>query len=574
LLDKANATVVNVGDEITGTFDNGALGAKAYKLTLTEAKFLYFDGLEGNGIFHIYSPNGQEITSLGLTDNRDREFNLAAGEYMIVMQGTGSDPNYKLRISSPIIPPTESIELGTVVSGNITEKGVKRNYTFTGTKGHQLFFDNLGGDYNVVRIYDPYGRKIFDQDGRYDRDPYTGGLTLQLDGTYLIQIDSSEHNSSDYSYVYPRLGSYQFRLLDKALAAEAPLDTVISGALDNGGLGTTEYRLNISERKYVYFDAQAGGSGNSWILYTPDGKTRVASSDLRRSQEFWLDPGEYTIAILGSNTTPYQFKVVTPELNTATYKVGDTIAGSISEKGEKDSYTFEGKAGQRLLFDGLSATANIYATLTSPTGKVILNRLDTRTDYANAVLDENGTYTLTIDGSSYDYYGVVSLGNYSLRLLEYANASSAAVSQATLVQTNTDITGSFSDPNGIQANLYRFTASQGQTLYIDTIAGAYPNGWAIYAPNGTSVNSGSLSNPSEFVLNQTGEYTLELIGTGASDRNYTLRLVIPENLSTAYTLGTLINSSLDRKGETDTYNFTGTLGQRLFFDSIIAPANL
>ncbi|ELS32847.1 MULTISPECIES: putative Ig domain-containing protein [Pseudanabaena] len=593
LLDKDNATVVNVGNDITGTFDNGALGSKAYKLTLTETKFLYFDGMQGNGVFHLYSPNGQEITSLGLNDGHDREFNLGAGEYLIVMQGNGNDPNYKLHISEPIILPTESIDLGAVVSGNISEKGVKRSFTFTGVAGHQLFYDALGSDYSFVAIYDPNGRRVFFQDGRYDYNPYDGsgsysnlvnnstGLILQMNGTYTVVIDASDHDyyryyASQYDYVVPQLGNYKFRLLDKVLAPETTLDTVVSGLPDNNGLGTTQYRLNISERKYVYFDAQ-GGSGN-WIIYSPDGKTRVASSELNRSQEFWLDAGEYTIAIQGvpqgSNTVPYQFKIVTPDLISTAYKVGDTISGSISEKGEKDFYTFEGKPGQRLFFDGLSTTANIYATLTSPTGKTIFSRLDTQSNYANEVLDENGIYTLTIDGSSYDYYGNVSLGNYSLRLLEYANASSFATSQAVLVQTNTDITGSLSDANGKQSNLYRFTGTQGQTLYIDTIAGDTSNFWGIYAPNGTSVTYGNLSTPGEIVLSQTGEYTLEVQGRGASNRDYTIRLITPNSSIANYTLGNVISTSLARKGETDTYSFTGNLGQRLFFDSITAPPNV
>ncbi|MEH2120129.1 discoidin domain-containing protein, partial [Nostoc sp.] len=223
LLDKNGATTpqVFVGDTIGGTaadvFDNNGLGSKIYRLTITNpTDSLYFEALKTGGNYIIYDTDGNYLASRDMNTAYGRELTLAKGDYMIVMQGTGSSIPYQFRINRPANSIPEAIEFDTVVSGTITDKGAVRNYTFTGIKGQQIFYDALGGDYLYFTVIDPTGKVVVNRaDARNDRgsDP-SNGLTLQMDGTYKLIIGGTDVGYySDYSY--PHTGNYSFRLLDK-----------------------------------------------------------------------------------------------------------------------------------------------------------------------------------------------------------------------------------------------------------------------------------------------------------------------------------------------------------------------
>ncbi|WP_013334653.1 putative Ig domain-containing protein [Gloeothece verrucosa] len=574
LLDKGAATVVNLDSDIIGTLDNGGLEADGYRFTLTERKYLYFDGQIGNydNAWILYGSGGQYITSKTFYQNQnplyynDAELWLDPGNYWLVIQGNGAEPftggsnDYKLRIVTPELI-TNPMTLNTDISGTINEKGERDYYTFTGKAGQELFYDYLGGDYLKMYVYDPAGRLIVDTDSRSDRGPdyYSNGLVLKIDGTYQVTVDGEGEGT----------GNYKFRFLDRTTAKKATLDTDITGTWDNGARGSDAYQFSLTERTYLYFDSQ-GGAG-AWIVYKENGQY-VDARDLRNNDnEFWLDAGNYFLIMQGygdSNNANYKLRIVTPTLNTTPYSLGSVITGSISEKGEQDYYTFEGTAGQRLFFDSLLYTNNTYLSITTPSGKAIVNGAYTRDNRINIILDETGTYRVTFDANG------ETTENYSFRLLEYGAAFSHAVSQATPTSLNTEISGTFDDPQQRESDFYRFTSTAGQYLYIDTLEGNSPNGWTIFRPNGELLLSGYLYEDKEIRLSDTGEYTLEVWGVGSGNKNYKLQLITPEFNTVAYTLGETITSQITQKGEQDIYTFTGTAGQWLYFDQFSGNSNL
>jgi hypothetical protein len=584
LLDKANATVVNLDTDITGTFDNGGIESDSYRFTLTDRQYLYFDGQIGNydNAWILYGSGGQYITSKTFYQNlssdsyNDGELWLDSGDYWLVMQGNGAESwnggnhNYKLRIVTPQLN-TAPMTLDTIISGSISETGEQDTYTFTGTAGQQLFYDALGGDYLKLRFFDPTGREIFNVDSRYDRAPHDG-LTLALNGTYRVVIDGERDG----------IGNYKFRLLDKANATVVNLDTDITGTFDNGGIESDSYRFTLTDRQYLYFDGQIGNYDNAWILYGSGGQY-ITHQTLYQNQsalsyndrELWLDSGDYWLVMQGNGAeswtggnNDYKLRIVTPQLNTAPMTIGTVISGSISETGEQDYYTFEGTAGQRLFFDSLVNTNNTYVYLTAPSGKIIVNGHHSRNNLIDIVLDESGTYRLAIDGSG------ETTENYGFRLLEYGAAFSLAKSQANSITLNTEITGSFDDPQQRESDFYRFNSSAGQYLYIDVLSGDSPNGWTIFRPNGDLLISGYIYEDKEISLSDTGEYTLEVWGNGSGNRNYKLKLITPELNTVAYTLGTTVSNTISQKGEQDTYTFAGNAGQWLYLDILNGNSNL
>ncbi|NCS04775.1 MAG: hypothetical protein GPJ06_23300, partial [Microcystis aeruginosa G13-11] len=89
LLDKANATVVNLDTDITGTFDNGGIESDSYRFTLADRQYLYFDIQQGSydNAWILYGSGGQYITSKTFYQNHssdsynDGELWLDSGEY-------------------------------------------------------------------------------------------------------------------------------------------------------------------------------------------------------------------------------------------------------------------------------------------------------------------------------------------------------------------------------------------------------------------------------------------------------------------------------------------------------------
>jgi large repetitive protein len=548
-LDRAAATDIPLDTDITGTFDNGGLGSAAYRFTLNETKYLFFDGQGGNGAWILYGANGQYIASQYMSYNN--ELSLGAGDYFLVAQGYGGgDVNYKLQLVTPEFS-TAAMAIGTEVSGVIGEKGERDSYTFTGTAGQQLFFDSLSNSlswyysFNVI-VYDPSGRQIFNRDSRSDAGP-DSGLTLSTNGAYRVVIDGNDEST----------GNYKFRFLDRAAATDISPDTDITGSFDNGGLGSVGYRFSLDSAKYIFFDGQ-GGTG-AWVLYGGNGQY-VTSQDMRYNNEFWLGAGDYFLVAqgYGGGDINYTLRLVTPEFSTATMTLGTEVSGVIAEKGQKDSYTFTGIAGQQLFFDSLSGNSLLNIIVYDPSGRQIFNQ-GSQGDAGPSpglTLSTNGAYRVVIDGND------ESTGNYKFRFLDRA--------AATEVILDTDIIGTF-DNGGLGSVGYRFKLNESHTLLLD---GQDGNGaWILYGVNGYAIASQLLRNDQEFTV-AAGDYFLVAQGYASNDLNYKLRIVdkgvvaSTPSSGTAMALGSVLSGSIATPGVQDSYTFTGTAGQQLFYDSL------
>src|SRR6266567_3085196 len=102
--------------------------------------------------------------------------------------------------------------------------------------------------------------------------------------------------------------------------------------------------------------------------------------------------------------------------------------------------------------------------------------------------------------------------------------------------------------------------------------------WNLYGPDNQSVGGNALSGDFEVTLSQCVTHVL-VVGNGR-DTNacaYSIRIVTPNTTITALTLGATVTGSLDEAGEEDRYTFTGTAGQRLYYDALdadIDPINV
>ncbi|NJR16282.1 MAG: hypothetical protein HC785_11565 [Calothrix sp. CSU_2_0] len=245
---------------------------------------------------------------------------------------------------------------------------------------------------------------------------------------------------------------------------------------------------------------------------------------------------------------------------TPTYEntFGDTILGKINNPGERYIYKFGMVEGQSIYFDPLkfAGDANYWRVeIISPSGRKLVDASGNHSGPLN--LTETGNYQLIIS----TYSGIT--GDYGFKLLD--------LDTIPVAQFDTNITDTINP--GTEDRLYRFNGNQGQRLYLDTLSTQTRLDWVLYRADNQVAISQSWSDI-ELELPSTGEYILALRGSAAfnSSVGYTFRIVTPDtNIVELTGFGSQANpntqtGSISEKGEQDIYTFTGSKGQRLYFD--------
>jgi hypothetical protein len=357
-------------------------------------------------------------------------------------------------------------------------------------------------------------------------------------------------------------------LLDLNTKPAVGFDVDISGTFDNSARGAEAYQFSLDRPTYLYFDAK-GGDG-SWNVYAQNG-THITGGRLWEDRELWLDAGNYSLVFAGAGSNAnYALQISKPDLPTATYTVGEVISGTIAKEGDQHYYRFNGKAGQVLYLDSQTKVNGFRVRITAPSGRSLIGDFDTfnKDDKDFIILSETGEYTLTVDPIN------EVMGDYRLRLVEYGDKATMPT-QIVLNATNptATVTGAFEDVNRREVDVYRFTSTGQQNLFVDA-TGDGNHWWRIYKPNGELLSSGRLTEDKDVYLQEAGQYTLVLWGGGVANNSYEVQLSLSDPSTTAYRLGDVVSAGIGVKGESDTYTFTGSAGQLLFFDALAGNSNI
>ncbi|BAY73413.1 hypothetical protein NIES23_62410 (plasmid) [Trichormus variabilis NIES-23] len=205
------------------------------------------------------------------------------------------------------------------------------------------------------------------------------------------------------------------------------------------------------------------------------------------------------------------------------------ISGAIAKLGEIDEYTFTGKL------------SNDFQT----------------------ILTNTGTYLLVLNGNNSN-----TNINYSFKVTNSLSSTSLTLGTA--------VSSTISQPGEIDE--YTFTGAVGQRLYYAALINNTAS--TIYArlisPSGQNLFSDDSDGDADrdrtpVTLTEAGTYRLTLNGYNNNTGDYSFNL-IDANAPTAMTLGTAVSSTISRPGEIDEYTFTGTVGQRLYYDGLINNA--
>ncbi len=340
--------------------------------------------------------------------------------------------------------PPAVVILGDTIFGQINIPGERDQFTFSGTAGQNIYFDPLqySGNYNNWNfdVYSPSGEKIVDTNLLYNQNQL---IQLPETGNYRIVVDASGNTT----------GNYGFSVIDIALTPIAQFDTVIEGQLSPGAEDDI-YRFSGNRGQRLFIDEISNNNNLDWVLY--DGKNEEIASHYHMNDLEVVLPrdGEYKLALRGrgsfNTTVDYAFQIITPDEITGTIELGsidvsNSVYGEITEKGERDFYTFEGRVGQAIFFDRLSLNSTVYNShtinLIDPRGQTVWSgNFSSGDDPTPILLSETGTYQVFIDASGQN------TGSYSFNLLDF--------DQATTIDLDTKYTQTLNP--GQETHIYQF----------------------------------------------------------------------------------------------------------------------
>jgi hypothetical protein len=543
MFDLASRPTLPLDTDLVGTLNPGR-SMTLYQLSGTAGQRLYFDGKGGNsgGNWYLYAPNNAFVSSANLIN--DFELTLGySGTYLLQLDGNSASPvTYSNRVITFGFS-TNVLALGTTISNVIATPGEKIYYTFTGSAGQRLYYDALDGDFDGinVQLLTPSGAVRFIN---ANSDSDVGPFTLNENGVYTLAFDGSGNVTGDYI----------FRLLGISAQPVVPFDADLTVSL-NPGRGAIIYQLPGVTGQRLFFDGKGGNSGGNWYLYNPFDTYVNGANFVNDFEEILSLAGMYVLLFDGNSASPVLFsnRVVTFNFVTNALTPGTIVSNVIAKPGEQVFYTFAGQAGQRLFYDALDGDGeSISVRLYSPNGVVRFINNNSETDVGPFTLAETGTWTLALDGNGQ------AIGDYIFRLLD-VDVQPVLPFDADIVNTLT---------LGYGATLYRFSGTIGQSFYFDGRGNNSSANWYLYGPADAQVNGANIVNDFEIVLPLTGNYVLALLSSGASAVNHTNNVITFAIGTVPLALGIAVTNNITEPGEQDIYTFTGTVGQRLYFDAL------
>lgn len=233
---------------------------------------------------------------------------------------------------------------------------------------------------------------------------------------------------------------------------------------------------------------------------------------------------------------------------------GQTIESTISARGEIDTYTFSGAAGQVVVVNAASADTNLCVKVKvySPTGDLLgTNVCDRATP--PITLPTTGNYTIMLHDSDY-----TDTGPYGLSLSFVTGQCGTQINCGQTVTNNIVSAG--------ETHTYIFTGAAGQAVVLSPYSS--DTGLCVrvelYSPTGQLLGTNLCDKPTgPIVLPATGTYTVlvhDRIYEGTGPYGLSLSFVTGQ-CGTQIECGQTVTGIIEFQGETDTYIFSGGAGQ-------------
>jgi hypothetical protein len=555
LTDVSDAGSVTSG---FGTVHSGTIGpnqTNTFTFTAPAGLPVYFDSQDTSGqvlVVDLVSPDSTLVFDVNETSDAGPYILPRSGTYTLSVRGyNGASGNYSFRLLELTASP--SLSLNTVVSNTAANPYETDVYRFTSSPGQRLIYDAVMNDANYPSVY----AQLLDP--RYQTIGPNGSDFANDQGPFTIQ-----YGGASYLFLHNNLSvpsPYAFQLLDIATQPVLSINTWVTNTLDV--YPKEVFRYSGTAGQHLYFRGQPSNPSGYWILYDPN-NNQVFGSGPGLTSDFEVTlplTGSYALALNSYSASPGTeiFQVSDYLYFTNTYTVGTPLVDALTRPGERRFYTFTGTLGQRLVYDALTNDPPdpnpITVQLLNPLGiqEGPLGGVRFSTDRGPFTLQRSGTYTLVVDGNS----SVV--GTFAFALLDVSSQPALPINSAV---TNT---------LGVYPlEVYRYAGTAGQQLYFRGQSGN-PNGyWQLFDSINNQVAGGyaGLVSDMEVTLPLTGTYTLLLGNYGGTAQTETFSVNDFLWFTNSYTIGTPLVDALQRPGERRSYTFTGTVGQRLYYDAL------
>ncbi len=554
LLDSAAAPVLNLAGNSSGTLANGR-ATQLFRFEGVAGQRLNFDSLSssGTGRLKIYEPDGSQHEDRALSADFTTVL-PSTGTYILAIEGQSATPvSFNFDVSDITAAPIANTGFDTPISGTIAA-GASQVFHFDASAGTFVMYDALLNGMPAtlrVTLTSPGGANIINN---IAASTLRNALDLLPEsGVYTLTLSSTAATEQPFA----------FQLIDAGAATPLVFDTPTAGSIAPG-LGMKLFRFTASAGERITFVSSAAGSG-TWGITGIDGSQVMTFSSLTNDRVLDVPAdGAYTLILRGDSAAgpvAFDFTALSNERTTTPVTVGSVISGALSEPGERDYYTVDLIAGQTIYFDGLTSddVFGIDKRILDPLGQQVAS--NNATDDVMLRVETTGTYRIEIFGQS---VGVV--GAYSFELEDVSIAAAMPL----------DVVQSIALSNGLDTQLFSFTAAAGDRLFFDTTASSGPatGTLRLWGPDVREVDSRNFGTDFETVINTAGTYIVQVQGRNANGAaSISFNIITPQTVTTTLNLGDIIIGSISEIGEQDVFTFTGTKGQELYLDGLGGTAN-
>jgi hypothetical protein len=396
-----NPPVIEAGAIELGKFTGGELKTPGQVAQYT------FDGTAGQTIyFHLESASEGVYFQLLDPDGRTEIFKVyngdqgpvtlpSTGKYTLVVDPDGiGKPTYEFIIWDVNPPVVESgpLTLNQFTGGELKIPGQVAQHTFEGAAGQTIYFHVESTSEGVYfQLLDPDGRteifKVYNSD--------QGPVTLPSTGKYTLVVDPDGIGKPTYEFIIWDV--------NPPVVEAGPLTL---GQFTDGELKTpgqvAQHTFDGTAGQTIYFHLESASEGTYFQLLDPDGRTeifKIYNSD--QGPVTLPSTGKYTLMVDpdGIGKPTYEFiiwDVNPPVVEGGAITLGQPVKGELKIPGQMARYTFEGAAGQNILFDMLTSSQGAYFQLLAPDGQIEVFKVYNG-DEGPVALPATGTYTLLVD---------------------------------------------------------------------------------------------------------------------------------------------------------------------------------
>jgi hypothetical protein len=320
------------------------------------------------------------------------------------------------------------------------------------------------------------------------------------------------------------------------------------------------YRVSGTAGQRLLFHSLASGSAN-WTLYSPgDAIVQGASTNIGTDFTATLAATGTYLLVLGGNSgspVPYSFQVTDVSGSPVTPSGFGVVQSGMIAAGQSATFSYMAPPGLVVALDAqVPAPSNLQITLLDPSFNTVFTT-SAGNDVGATVLPLGGTYLVRVQGTS-----STSTGNFQFNLLDLA-ADSTPLTLGTAVS------------DSLASNTfktYQFTGSAGERVFYDGLSGS-GIGASLDGPSGNVFITNVNNQNGPRILPTSGTYTLTIYTNGGSGA-YSFNLFNSVAPVTAYTLGTPESGTLANPGDQAIYTFSGTAGERVFYNATVNSSGI